>query len=262
MIFPLNEIYKHQTILNNHPLLNNYIIKNLTDLRLFMEHHVFAVWDFMSLVKSLQNHLCPSSNCWVPSNKTRSMTRSARLINEIVLAEETDFDLNGISIISHFELYCNAMHEIGAEVITIEKWLKSIIDGQLPNNFSTGEIPEASEKFVQKTFEFISTGKPHIIAAAFAFGREKIIPEMFIRLVTQLNLTQITCPKLFYYLNRHIEVDGEEHGPASTALVEDLCDNNSIFIKEAEKAAIKAIKSRIVLWDNVASVIQNNKPYA
>ena len=248
-------------MLHQHPLLNNQIIKNLDDLQLFMQHHVFAVWDFMSLVKGLQHHLCPSSYCWIPSKQSKDRSRSARLINEIVLAEETDVNLDGISIISHFDLYCDAMNEIGADVKTIKRWINSISIGHITNNFNDGKIPIASQQFVQKTFEFISTEKPHIIAAVFAFGREKIIPTMFTNLVAQLNLTEIMCPKLFYYLTRHIEIDGEEHGPASTALVKDLCENNTSLIEEAENAAIEAIEARIKLWDDVASVIENNRAF-
>ena len=122
---------------------------------------------------------------------------------------------------------------------------------------NTTNIIEYSE--FEKTFEFISTKKPHIIAAVFAFGRETVIPGMFTRLVSQLEFTEINCPKLFYYLARHIEIDGEEHGPASNALVENLCKDDPILIEEAKNAAIAAILSRIKLWDDVASIIQLNE---
>ena len=259
MKFPIKEINKQKKLLNEHALLNNQIINDMSELQIFMEHHVFAVWDFMSLVKSLQNHLCKSSDCWVPNDKSELKSKSARLINEIVLAEETDYNLDGLSIISHFELYCESMIEIGADVTQIKGWISSLDSESIPINFNNNLIPNASRPFVEQTFEFIKTKKPHIIAAAFAFGREKIIPEMFERLVTQLNLTAINCPKLFYYLARHIEIDGDEHGPASEALVENLCEDNPLFIKEAENAAIEAIQSRIKFWDDVAHEIKQNK---
>jgi hypothetical protein len=256
MIFPTEEINKLKKNLNQHPLLNGRLINNKSSLKLFMEHHVFAVWDFMSLVKSLQNHLCQSSDCWVPGEKSRKIINSARLINEIVLAEETDYNLDGKNIISHFDLYCEAMLEIGADITQIHQWLSSLNNGLIPINFNNNLIPSASSLFVKKTFEFISTKKPHIIAAAFSFGRETVIPEMFTRLVSQLELTEISCPKLFYYLARHIEIDGEEHGPASYTLVENLCEKNTVLIQEAEKAAIESIQSRIKFWDNVAAIIE------
>jgi hypothetical protein len=64
------------------------------------------------------------------------------------------------------------------------------------------------------------------------------------------------CPKFHYYLERHVHIDGEEHGPASLAMVEDLCDHDPVHIYEAEQAAIRALKARIELWDDVAEVIK------
>ena len=259
MYFPVEKINKQKNLLNNHPLLNNRIIENIDDLKIFMENHVFAVWDFMSLVKSLQNHLCESSDCWLPDDKSHSKNKSARLINEIVLAEETDYNLDGESVTSHFDLYCEAMLEVGADTKQIREWLKTLTRGCIPTYFSNSSIPKTPAVFVKNTFDFIKTKKPHVIAAAFAFGREKIIPEMFEKLVKQLNLNELNCPKLFYYLARHIEVDGEEHGPASEALVEDLCAGNQVLIREAENAAITAINYRIKLWDDVTNEINQHK---
>jgi hypothetical protein len=70
---------------------------------------------------------------------------------------------------------------------------------------------------------------------------------MFLKLKSELNISKISCPMLFYYLDRHIEVESEEHGPASLALVEDLCENNPLWISEAKSVAIEAINARIVL---------------
>ena len=257
MRLSLGKIQSLQKQLEEHPLLNDNIINDLTGIHIFMEHHVFAVWDFMSLIKGLQHHVCPSTTCWVPRQKIRSGT--ARLINEIVLAEETDIDIDGVSSISHHDLYCQAMLEVGADANLIEKWVNSVTINGFYFSLENCSVPTASAQFMQKTFEFINSGEAHIIASAFCFGRETIIPKMFTRLAEQLNITKLDCPKFHYYLDRHVHIDGEEHGPASLAMVEDLCDHDPVHIHEAEQAAITALKARIKLWDDVAEIIKNQK---
>lgn len=254
MKLPLGKIQNLQNQLKNHPLLNDNVIKDIDGLRLFMEHHVFAVWDFMSLIKGLQHHVCPSTTCWTPRHHIRS--GSARLINQIVLAEETDIDLDGVSSISHHDLYCQAMLEIGADANLIEEWVESVEVNGFHGAKEYCSVPTASLEFMEKTFEFIDSGEPHVIAAAFCFGRETVIPKMFASLLTKLQLSNFDCPKFFYYLSRHIEIDGEEHGPASIALVEDLCNHDPVHIHEAEQAALIALKARIKLWDDLQKLIQ------
>ncbi|MBH89933.1 MAG: heme oxygenase [Magnetovibrio sp.] len=271
MNFPLDRINALQFKLNNHKLISGDLIDNIYDLQIFMEHHVFAVWDFMSLIKFLQNHFCPTTDCWVPLNRSKKENRCARLVNEIILAEETDYDLNGKDIVSHFELYLDAMEEIGADVKQINNWISRLSQGSISaasySNFymtkssfsKSGIMPEASANFVKSTFNHIKTGKPNIIAAVFAFGRERAIPDMFKGLISQLDISEIDCPKFHYYLSRHIEIDADEHGPASLELVEYACNQQSELIIEAENAAISAIVSRLKFWDALAFTIEKRK---
>lgn len=255
MKLPLNKIQNLQSKLENHNLLNDNVIQNIDHLRIFMEHHVFAVWDFMSLIKSLQHHVCPSTTCWVPRAKIRS--GSARLINKIVLAEETDVDIDGVSSISHHDLYCQAMLEVGADAKPIEKWVEAVSINNFHDAKEYCDIPTASLEFMEQTFRFIDSGEPHIIASAFCFGRETVLPKMFTKLMDNLKLTEFDCPKFYYYLSRHIDLDGNDHGPSSIALVEDLCDHDPVHIHEAEQAALVALQARIKLWDSVEELIKN-----
>lgn len=248
----LTQIDDKRSQLENHSLLVTNTIQSKRDLKIFMEHHVYAVWDFMSLAKSLQMHIAPANNMWLPTKRNRSS--SARLINEIILAEESDVDLGG-GHISHFDLYVQAMHEIGADIRTINQFIGEVTSRGLNNTLLNTDYPSIATEFVRSTFDFIETDKPHVIAAAFTFGRETVIPKMFKGLLTQLNVNALEAPRFHYYLERHIEVDGEEHGPASLRLVEELCDNDPIKIIEAERAATKAIENRIKLWDNLENII-------
>ena len=238
-----SRIAVNQQTLANHSLLVTNAIQTIEDLQTFMESHVFAVWDFMSLIKSLQHAACPSTNFWVPTTGNRSFV--ARVINEIVLCEESDTTPDGQSSISHFDLYLQAMEEVGANTQTITHFLQT-------RDFNL--IPAQARDFVETTFSAIEQG-PHCAAASFCYGRETIIPEMFKRVLRQLNISALDAPKFHYYLERHIEVDGDQHGPKSKMLVEYFCNNDPIKAFQAEKAAIAAIKARIKLFDNIESSV-------
>ena len=248
----ISKVNQHKHLLENHSLLVTNTIQSIDDLKIFMEHHVFAVWDFMSLAKALQHRICPSGDLWLPSARQRKL---GRLINEIILSEESDIDPFRNSHISHFDLYCQTMAEIGADTRPIMKFLESVekegIDFALIDSF----IPDPSQEFMRTTFDIIQRGKVHEIAAAFTYGRETVLPAMFQRLIAQLDLNSIEASRFAFYLERHIEVDGDSHGPASINLVEELCENHPLKIIEAEHTAITAIKSRIAFWDKVEEKI-------
>jgi hypothetical protein len=148
------------------------------------------------------------------------------------------------------------MLEVGADANLIEEWTEAVQENGFHWAAENAVAPPASLEFMRRTFEFIDSAEPHIIAGAFCFGRETIIPQMFTRLAEQFNLTRTDCPKFHYYLDRHIHLDGEEHGPASIALVEDLCDHDPVHIHEAEQAACRALRARIKLWDDVQRIIE------
>lgn len=231
----------------NHPLYST--LKSKQSLQKFMEHHVFAVWDFMSLVKSLQAELTCIQVPWLP--KGNPAIRA--LINEIILGEESDIDQNGKAC-SHFELYLDAMREADCNVENINSFIQDIQSGiSVEQALQSGRIPRAASDFVHHTFSVIKTGKPHIIAAVFTFGREDLIPDMFLPLIEELKKEYPSqFDTLQYYVQRHIDIDGGHHSHLALQMVQELCGNDAEKWKEAEYAVKAALQSRIALWDAIA----------
>lgn len=235
--------------LASHPLYP--AIRTLDHVRLFMESHVFAVWDFMSLLKALQRALTCVDLPWVPT----PLPVSRRFINEIVLGEESD-EYEGRPI-SHFEIYIEAMEKVKADTSAIRHVVKRApqsING-LSGVILEG-VPPVAKEFVETTFRVIREGSTAAQAAAFAFGREDAIPAMFRSLVSHLN-NEIggDLDQFVWYLERHIEVDGEDHGPLSLKMVADLCGDDPDLWEEASQAAEEALRARLTLWDGVLAQI-------
>lgn len=240
-----------KTPLTHHPLYT--AIQSVEDLRIFMEHHVFAVWDFMSLLKSLQVKLTCVTTPWTPVGKGRVRY----LINEIVTGEESDVNEHGERS-SHFEMYLSAMHQIGASAEAIESLLAQINNEEPLFDCLNRIEPDSIANFTNFTFRLIEEGKPHKIAAAFTFGREDLIPEMFIGLLEDLKKKeQINASELRYYLQRHIEIDGDEHGHLSLEMVELLCGEDDQKWAEAQEAAARALELRNELWNGVVHALSN-----
>jgi len=230
--------------LEMHPLYSE--IKELRQLRIFLESHVFAVWDFMSLLKSLQASITCVAIPWVPS----AFPQSRRLVNEIVLGEESD--AFGSGYLSHFELYLRAMDQTGADATSIRRLVGEITAGRsLTQALVLAEPPPEALAFVRATFAFVQPEKPHVTAAAFTFGREDLIPDMFHHMVKDLR-QHFDGVRLFeYYLERHIEVDGDSHGPMALQMMEELCGNDPYKWEESIAAAVAALEARLALWDGI-----------
>ena len=231
-----------------HPLYAS--LDNHQAIVTFMEHHVFAVWDFMSLLKSLQRNLTCVQVPWVPTGPTGSR----RLINDIVLVEESD-ELDG-GFISHFELYVKGMTEAGADTSVIDGFIE-LVRGGTPvlDALSQVEVPAPSKEFAGKTFGFIADAPVHCQAAAFAFGREDLIPDMF-QQVVNVNTEGGRLDTFVDYLARHIEVDGEEHTPMAMQMLADLCGDDETKWQECAVTVNKALDARVQLWSGILAAIK------
>jgi hypothetical protein len=211
----------------------------------------------MSLLKTLQRGLTCVDAPWVPSR----YPISRRLINEIVLGEESD--LYGTRPISHFELYVQAMRECGACTLAIDEMIASLKRGHgWEAALARSAAPERAQRFVRSTFAIIEgdkeDGKLHAIAAAFTFGREDLIPDMFRGFLREQN-SRLSgkLSTLRWYFDRHIEVDGKDHGPMALQMVSELCGDDPAKWSEAAEAAEAALRARISLWDGIAASMKN-----
>jgi len=248
----LKEIDPKLHELNHHPLYAH--IDSIRTLQIFMQRHAFAVFDFMSLTKSLQAQFSPVQVPWTPP-KNRELSR---FINEIVLAEESDQTWDG-SYISHFEMYCLAMAEVKACDELIQEFIRTVENKGIDFATENLKLPTSAKTFLQQTFSLLADNKIHQIAAAFCFGREKIIPHMFKALLDKMKITENQAPTFHYYLKRHIEVDGDSHGPLALKMISLLCGTDQKKWEEAKSAAIKSIDARIAFWDNIVNELAPTK---
>jgi hypothetical protein len=238
----------------NHPLYLE--IQSPEDIQVFMQHHVFAVWDFMTLLKSLQKDLTCVSIPWFPVGTAETRY----LINEIVLGEESDIDEEG-NRVSHFELYLKAMSQAGAD----QSALLNFLDKLKCSSDSIAAINEADiapsiKRFLSFTFDIAFCNKPHVKAAVFTFGREDLIPGMFMELVRELDKKLPQNISVFkYYLERHIEVDGDHHSHLALKMTSELCGDNPEYWKEAEDAVVRSLELRAGLWDGILQEIKTSK---
>ena len=218
----------------------------------FMEHHVFAVWDFMSLLKSLQRTLTCVTVPWVPT----PLPASRRLINDINLVEESD-ELHGGGFISHFELYLQGMAEAGADTTPINRFI-NMLRQEIPvaEALEAVPVPEASAEFVKATWGFIEGSPIHSQAAAFAFGREDLIPEMFTQVVSVKERGGGKLDTFVDYLERHIQVDEEEHTPMAMQMLADLCGDDESKWRDCAETINHALTARVHLWDGILAAIR------
>lgn len=233
----------------HHSMYNR--MSSLQDIHIFMESHVFAVWDFMSLLKSLQRDLTGMSHPWIPvgSPTTRFF------INEIVLGEESDLDPDG-GYISHFELYLKAMDQCGANTKVIRHFIDLIRQGCSVNDaLNASEAPEEARHFVLATMEQIQDKSIHERAALFTYGREDLIPGMFISMVEGLQNTGASLDTFVYYLKRHIELDGDHHGQLSEQMTAELIQGDPIKKQQVEEIIEWGYQQRLKLWGGILNRI-------
>jgi hypothetical protein len=230
-------------------------IRDIKALRTFMQVHVFAVWDFMSLVKRLQRDLTCVDLPWLPPLDPVG----ARLINDIVLAEESDVDAYGRAA-SHLELYLAAMRDVGASTDMFTGFMEKLRAG-MPHGGALASVdaPAFVRAFVDETMATASEGTTLEVMASFFYGRENVIPGMFQGLLDRWGLGTAQAPGFVYYLERHIELDGDTHGPAASRMIASALERNADGLPVARSAARRALLSRRALWDGTCKLLRTGR---
>lgn len=257
--FVLSRYNSLRESLSKHPLYA--AIHNENNLKVFMEHHVYAVWDFMSLIKSLQKHFAPSKFPWIPPKNSRY----ANFINKLVLEEESDdalIDSVDATYASHFESYCQAMLEAGANIHPILKFIEVVGNDGLDTALEVADVPTPAKQFMMFTFDIIGRNQPHLLAAALAYGREALVPQLYRSILGGLQISPSDAPNLYAYLNRHIQLDEQEHGPLATQMVQELCDGADEKLNEAMEVAEQAVATRLEFWNGIHDALRPNVCFA
>lgn len=239
----------------DHPLMTG--VGTIGELRGFMEQHVYAVWDFMSLLKALQGFLAPASWPWMPPGNSLC----ARLINEIVLAEETDRGVQNVDapFPSHFQVYLQAMKEIQADTRTVQGFLTTVQSAGWVSGLAEHDIPAAARRFMDTTFSLLMHEPAYCWAAVFVVGREDLVPQMFSRIQPALGLSASRAPAFHHYLLRHIQLDGDAHGPMARSLADAMCGEDLTCRARAVSAAAKALRARLDLWNGIFECAERSK---
>lgn len=246
------ELKKAKEDLVNHPVFKS--IKTIEDLQIFMSYHVFAVWDFMSLIKRLQNDLTCTTIPWLPNK----YEYAAHLINEIVLGEESDTLPNNSGYMSHFSLYIEAMKEIGANTEKIDNFIRKLQKGESLETLLK-EQPYFIENFVNYTIDTAKNKNIYEVLGSFFYGREDVIPDMFSNILKQWKIDEQKAPMFVYYLKRHIELDSGEHGPAAEKIISIVTEEKAENIINVLDCAVTSIQKRIELWDGIYEKLSYKK---
>jgi hypothetical protein len=243
------EIRRVTKELQNHELY--YSIRTIEDVRTYMKFQVWCVWDFMTLVKSIQSKLISSSVIWLPP-KDASV---GAYIYEILLTEETDINHTADGRASHFETYLLAMDQAGANTTPIRTFISALESGvPFDQAIDEADIPLQARQFSETTVSHARSAL-HIVVSVFCLSREGIIPNMFTTFLNNFAIKE-DLSIFKWYLNRHITIDNDTHGPLSAKLFKTVIGADNLKLKEALDAALIALEARKCFLDAMLNEIR------
>lgn len=243
-IAPLQEKLKHHTLYTQ--------LNSLVAIQSFMSHHIYCVWDFMNLLKTLQSQLTCITVPWQPSPNPRI----ARLINEIVLEEESD-EIEGEAT-SHFSYYLEAVKQLShtqSDFYMFMSDLKRSLDYQ--TLIQQEYIPKSVQQFLYFSYSSIQTSTLHT-AAAFTFGREALVPDLFTPIINHSSFSNNPILQSFQiYLSRHIELDGDHHSQLAYKMIEELCQSDADW-ELVQNHALATVNARLKLWNAISTSLMTS----
>ncbi len=152
------------------------------------------------------------------------------------------------------------MTQCGASTTQINTFLKNVEETKnIFVSIKQSDLHPNVKAFLDFTFRVIEQGKPHEIAAAFTFGREDLIPNMFTEILRnfQQNFPETDLSKLIYYFERHIELDADEHGPMAMQMITELCGDSEQKWNEVQEVSVLALEKRIGLWNAIEEQVEH-----
>lgn len=226
------------------------LLERRENVAAFMEHHVYAVWDFMALLKAVQRHLTCVDVNWRPAGPAAIR----RLVNEIVLEEESD-EVDGVAT-SQFELYRRGMRRAGAASDKIDCFVAEI-EGGNPIEIATARCGVSADAvaLLRTTQGAIATCEPHIIVATFALGWEDIVASTFDPILARI--PQVEELETFAsFLRRRIERNRRGRGTMALAMLSQICDGSATRWREAGLAGADALSARLAFWNAIATMLE------
>jgi hypothetical protein len=149
------------------------------------------------------------------------------------------------------------MEEIGADTTPMKNLLAEIQNGTpWEKAVAKSSIPDEIKSFLNFSLTTATQAPVHVIASVFTYGREDLIPDLFIAIIKEMAKEKgANYSTLVYYFERHIEVDSGEHGPMAQQMIKELCGDNSQLWEQANNAAQQALQKRIMLWNFIDNKI-------
>lgn len=236
-------------VLENHRLYA--LLINGDALRFFLERHVVCAWSYSALLQSLQREMLTHPL----SLRAEADKEALKIVSELVLQQEVQ-ELPDGRLVSHTELYLEAMQEAKCDLTGIINFLDMLENGVPPLIAleEAGLAPEAV-KYGRKTIKLLN-GPMHVKGAALFYEGEPFLPDRFLFQLERM-AGQGPAGKLLEYFEGHIEGLSTPEFSATGRIVELCCREDEMLLREAEVTAESVLAARIELWNELSWGLEN-----